>query len=403
MFAPQAHSVNGNNTCVTLEFADGRFKDDATEVNEDGYVHISFALTDNCQPSNEFIRVKVSTRSRDLPKTFCTIVFQENICKISDQSLKCHCIKKEKFMFTSISTKISLADKVLIEWNDNHTSKGETSVSLFVNGSKPVIHTDENIVTPVIISIGCCILVAVVFVVIVIKRHGDCRHKKQQGQSSEDRQMILGNIPPDVTPTSPANLTNIPTQTSTQTASGHSLRRTRTRGVARLQGHKAIRSRIGILTFTGQRKPNNHGMTATQNQTIQEPVYDRAITFSPIIHRSQGQSNDQATTSGPSGATRSEEQEYDRTITFCQSVTRSQEQANEQVLTHCQKVTTSHQEVYDRAVTFTQTVTRSQDEIKKHVVTNQKPEESLQAGHGIQPNSNQNPTACSRSLHPHKQ
>lgn len=215
--------------------------------------------------------------------------------------------------------------------------------------------------------------------------------------------MILGNIPPDVTPTSPPNLTNIPTQSGTRTASGHSLRRTRTRGVARLQGHKTTRSRIGILTFTGQRKPNNPGMTATQNQTIQEPVYDRAITFSPIIHRSQGQSNDQATISGPSGVARSEEQEYDRTITFCQSVTRSQEQANEQVLTHCQKVTTSHQEVYDRAVTFTQTVTRSQDEIKKRVVTNQKPEESLQAGHGIQPNSNQNPTACSRSLHPHKQ
>lgn len=215
--------------------------------------------------------------------------------------------------------------------------------------------------------------------------------------------MILGSIPPDVTPTSPANLTNMPTQTGTRTASGHSLRRTRTRGVARLQGHKAIRSRIGILTFTGQRKPNNPGMTATQNQTIQEPVYDRAITFSPIIHRSQGQSNDHATTSGPSGVARSEEQEYDRTITFCQSVTRSQEQANEQVLTHCQKVTTSHQEVYDRAVTFTQTVTRSQDEIKKHVVTNQKPEKSLQECHSIQPNSNQNPTACSRSLHPHKQ
>lgn len=122
------------NLGVTLELAGGRFEDNMAEVNEDGYVHVSFVLTDNCKPSNKFIRVKVSTGSRDLPKTFCTIVFQENICKISDQSLTCHCIKKEEFMFTSISTKISLADKVLIEWNDNRSGRGEKSVSLFVNG-----------------------------------------------------------------------------------------------------------------------------------------------------------------------------------------------------------------------------------------------------------------------------
>lgn len=101
------------------------------EVNEDGYVHISFVLTDNCQA--EFVKVKVSTMSRDLPVPFCTIAFYKHFCNITDQSLTCHCIRKG-LMFTSISKKVSMADKVLIEWNDNRSSEGEKSVFLFVNG-----------------------------------------------------------------------------------------------------------------------------------------------------------------------------------------------------------------------------------------------------------------------------
>ncbi|XP_025102081.1 uncharacterized protein LOC112568812 isoform X3 [Pomacea canaliculata] len=161
-------SKTAANECVTLEIAGSRFEDNMAEVNEDGYVHISFVITDNCKPSSEFIRVKVSTRSRDHLTTFCTIVFQENICKISDQSLTCHCIKKEEFMFTSISTKISLADKVLIEWSGNRTSKGEKSVFLFVNGSTTKPNT-KKMGASVIISICCSIVLVLVIGVVIVK------------------------------------------------------------------------------------------------------------------------------------------------------------------------------------------------------------------------------------------
>lgn len=103
------------------------------QVTEGSYFNISFKLTTSkCQVQPTWFRVKVSTTQKNRHFPFCTIIFHNQICNVTDNSQGCHCFHDNLQPRAWIYRKASLSDMVqILEWTDSKvsgTQKEETFI-----------------------------------------------------------------------------------------------------------------------------------------------------------------------------------------------------------------------------------------------------------------------------------
>ncbi|XP_025102066.1 uncharacterized protein LOC112568799 isoform X1 [Pomacea canaliculata] len=124
-------------TCAELQLLD---KDSAVaifDVSGDNYVNISFVLsTHTCTYNPQWFRVKVATSTQDHRFPFCTILFQNLTCSVTDHSKECHCVHTDQRL-AWVYRKVSPDEKLqILEWTDAQafgTPKEKIAVFNFSN------------------------------------------------------------------------------------------------------------------------------------------------------------------------------------------------------------------------------------------------------------------------------
>ncbi|XP_025102623.1 uncharacterized protein LOC112569139 isoform X1 [Pomacea canaliculata] len=189
MLATDTSYQTTNKPCVDLQLTSGS-EDGMVQANEDGDVHITFVVSDNCTGSSSRALVKLSTQGADLLVDFCTVYFQNNTCNVTDKPIGHHCINTNHSQ-CSISWKVQTTDKLLKLRLTNIITKEEKVISLNITGS-----AKKKQGTPEIIGICCGIVVAVITAAVIIKKYifkGSCA-RQLQIQVKEDRQTTSSNV-----------------------------------------------------------------------------------------------------------------------------------------------------------------------------------------------------------------
>lgn len=107
------------------------------DVSGDNYVNISFVLsTHTCTYHPQWFRVKVATSTQDRRFPFCTILFQNLTCSVTDHSKECHCVHTDQRL-AWVYRRVSPEEKLqILEWTDAQafaTPKEKIIVFNFLN------------------------------------------------------------------------------------------------------------------------------------------------------------------------------------------------------------------------------------------------------------------------------
>lgn len=99
------------NSGVELQLTSGS-GDNVVEENEEGDAHIDFVLSDSCEGGLGRAVVKLATQEAGRAVDFCTIVFYNNTCTVTDLSTMCSCLTIAHYY--SVSWKSKPSDESLI-------------------------------------------------------------------------------------------------------------------------------------------------------------------------------------------------------------------------------------------------------------------------------------------------
>ncbi|XP_025102068.1 uncharacterized protein LOC112568800 [Pomacea canaliculata] len=156
-------------TCAELKLDDAAHGVNIFQVTEGSYFNISFKLTTNkCQVQPAWFRVKVSTTQKNRHFPFCTIIFHNQICNVTDNSQGCHCFHDNLQPRAWIYRKASLSDMVqILEWTDSKVS-GTQKEETFILSVSPKPETERRVTLLTFAIASATTFPLLIFIVVTI-------------------------------------------------------------------------------------------------------------------------------------------------------------------------------------------------------------------------------------------
>ncbi|PVD26911.1 hypothetical protein C0Q70_12059 [Pomacea canaliculata] len=196
MLMTQTSSEMTTKTCLDLQLTSGS-GDNVVEENDKGDAHIDFVLSDSCEGSLGRTVVKLATQEAGRAVDFCTIVFNNNTCTVTDLSTGCSCLTRAHYY--SVSWKSKPSDESLI-LKVTKMSTREEKVIFFNKTGIPAYHTKDTPIKKLRPSeiLGICsgIIVAVVVAAVLIRKWssgGSCA-RQPQGPAKQDREVSPSSV-----------------------------------------------------------------------------------------------------------------------------------------------------------------------------------------------------------------